>query len=548
MLMRFFFLAMLSIGSNLISAQNVKIVNAQSGLVLETTGASTAPAAILDQWQWNGGATQQWKVVPVGGGYSYLQNVGSGQVATLYNNTTSNGTLIDQWPWNGSIAEQWQILSQGSSYNEILNPYSGKALDDTGFSTTNGTPIQQWDWLYGLNQQWSLIPVQNSYQITGQTNLYFSAANGGTITAESTLDYDYNSQYYYYKTIETILSDNNGEVGGGTWGIHQLQQGFASVLIERGGLPGHHYDATSTFNLVTAYRWSQTVANCGAFCDSYYDPYNYHFVEQNPEGSDIPAFSTVVYAAPIITAVALATQVLHLGANGTSYRVPGPASTFDLKFRAFISPAWVRGPDPCLANGQLTSFTIYGGDNRGFDPFSPSYRAHSEAQVSTSTGNWIGSSGLGPQNPYYSAGVTTRYGSDALAADGYTLMSDTALHDCHYTDDIFRESNSQMSGSVKGGSGSVTTNFYGTVNDLTSDLYTVTPGLGYNVTYTISTANPAIPAYTFQYSHKCYPAYEAYIGGQRIYGYMPSHNDPASITLCLAGGLTVSNETIGTVN
>jgi FAD/FMN-containing dehydrogenase len=150
--------------------------------------------------------------------------------------------------------------------------------------------------------------------------------------------------------------------------------------------------------------------------------------------------------------------------------------------------------------------------------------------------------------PYYDAGVTTRYGSDALASDGYTLRTDTVYHDCHYTDDVFKEDNSQMFGSISGGGGSVTTNFYGTVNDQTSDLGTLTPGLGYNVTYSISTGNPAFPAYTFDYSHKCYPAYEAYVGAQRIYGYKPSFNDPVDISYCLAGGLVISGATIGTVN
>ena len=86
------------------------------------------------------------------------------------------------------------------------------------------------------------------------------------------------------------------------------------------------------------------------------------------------------------------------------------------------------------------------------------------------------------------------------------------------------------------------------MNDQTSDLGTLTPGLGYNVTYAINTANSYVPASTFDYSHKCYPAYEAYIGSQQVYGYKPTHNDPATVTVCLAGGLSVTGSTIGAVN
>lgn len=64
-------------------AQNYKIVNANSGLVLEVPNSSTAPGTLVDQWQWNGGANQQWQLVAVGNGYSYLRNVGTGQYLTM---------------------------------------------------------------------------------------------------------------------------------------------------------------------------------------------------------------------------------------------------------------------------------------------------------------------------------------------------------------------------------------------------------------------------------------------------------------------------------
>jgi len=83
-------------------------------------------------------------------------------------------------------------------------------------------------------------------------------------------------------------------------------------------------------------------------------------------------------------------------------------------------------------------------------------------------------------------------------------------------------------------------------NDQTSDLGQNTPGLGYNVTYIIATnSNPAIPAYSFNYSHKCYPAYEAYIGTQQIYGYCPLNNNPFYISGCLFGGLIITGSTVG---
>jgi len=48
-------------------------------------------------------------------------------------------------------------------------------------------------------------------------------------------------------------------------------------------------------------------------------------------------------------------------------------------------------------------------------------------------------------------------------------------------------------------------------------------------------ANPASPAYTFEYTHDCFPAHEAYIGTQRIYGFMPNDDQWGHISACLAG-------------
>ena len=42
------------------------IVNASSGKVLDDPGGSTSNGTLIDQWQLNGGANQQWDFVPAG--------------------------------------------------------------------------------------------------------------------------------------------------------------------------------------------------------------------------------------------------------------------------------------------------------------------------------------------------------------------------------------------------------------------------------------------------------------------------------------------------
>jgi len=61
-------------------------------------------------------------------------------------------------------------------------------------------------------------------------------------------------------------------------------------------------------------------------------------------------------------------------------------------------------------------------------------------------------------------------------------------------------------------------------------------------------ANPASPAYTFEYTHDCFPAHEAYIGTPRIYGFMPNDYSGGHIAACLAGYGQIQGTVLGQVN
>ena len=68
------------------------IVNEASGKVLDDPGFSTSNGAVIDQWQLNGGANQQWNLVPLPDGNQKIVNVPSGMVLANSNHSTSNGT------------------------------------------------------------------------------------------------------------------------------------------------------------------------------------------------------------------------------------------------------------------------------------------------------------------------------------------------------------------------------------------------------------------------------------------------------------------------
>ncbi|MGA8028284.1 MAG: hypothetical protein WB992_14165 [Bryobacteraceae bacterium] len=61
----------------------------------------------------------------------------------------------------------------------------------------------------------------------------------------------------------------------------------------------------------------------------------------------------------------------------------------------------------------------------------------------------------------------------------------------------------------------------------------------------MSTTTYAKPTYSFDYTHSCYPGFEAYIGSQFVYGYKPPSNNSVYVALCL--GFTVG-DVIGTTS
>ena len=134
-----------------------RIVNRNSGKVLDVNGGSTADGAAVIQWTWGGGNNQQWQLVDQGGGYYRIQNRNSGKPADVNGGSTANGATVIQWGWNGGANQQWQIVDNGNGYYRILNRNSGQAMDVNAGSTANGASVIQWPWNAGNNQQWQII-------------------------------------------------------------------------------------------------------------------------------------------------------------------------------------------------------------------------------------------------------------------------------------------------------------------------------------------------------------------------------------------------------
>jgi hypothetical protein len=141
-----------------VNSDNYKLVNTNSGKVLEVGGSPMAEGAIVQQWDWAGTPSQRWKIIPVGSGYFKLVNVLSGLALSVPDSSTQVGTEIRQYTYYGMTSQNWAFdemspLDVGMRY-AILSRSSGKAVDVDDFGATDGANIMQYDWFNTGKQCW----------------------------------------------------------------------------------------------------------------------------------------------------------------------------------------------------------------------------------------------------------------------------------------------------------------------------------------------------------------------------------------------------------
>jgi hypothetical protein len=117
-----------------------------SNRCLDVPNLSTTNGTLLQIWDCNGGANQQW---------TYLSNkelqVYGNKCLDVPNHSTAAGTRVEIWDCNGGANQQWNLNSNGT----VVGVESGLCLDVTGAGTANGTPVEIWPCNGGTNQQWT---------------------------------------------------------------------------------------------------------------------------------------------------------------------------------------------------------------------------------------------------------------------------------------------------------------------------------------------------------------------------------------------------------
>ncbi|REE89063.1 galactan endo-1,6-beta-galactosidase [Paenibacillus taihuensis] len=135
-----------------------KLVNRNSGKLMDVSQGSTSDGADVIQWTDNSGYNQQWQFVSTGSGYYKLVNRNSGKVLDVSGQSTADGGNVIQYTDNGGTNQQWLPVQSGGYY-KFVNRNSGKVMDVSGQSTSDGGDVIQYTDTGGNNQQWQLVKV-----------------------------------------------------------------------------------------------------------------------------------------------------------------------------------------------------------------------------------------------------------------------------------------------------------------------------------------------------------------------------------------------------
>ncbi len=157
-------------------AGTYKLTNANSGLVLGVSGASTSSGAAAVQWTDNGTRDHLWDLVDTGTGYYRIVDENSGLVLGVSGASTSAGAAVQQQTDAGATAQLWRLVSAGSGQYKIVNENSGLVLGISGASTSAGAAALQWTDNGTADHLWTLTAA---HDVTSGAHYTVTNVNSG---------------------------------------------------------------------------------------------------------------------------------------------------------------------------------------------------------------------------------------------------------------------------------------------------------------------------------------------------------------------------------
>jgi uncharacterized repeat protein (TIGR03803 family) len=164
-----------------------EIVSRNGGKCLDVYGASTDAAWPAIQWTCHGGANQQWRLEPAGGGAVHIIARHSGQALDVYGGLLDDITPVIQWPLHDN--QVWTLEPASDGYVSIVARHSGKALDVEYASTDDGARVIQYTPHGGTNQQWLFRRVESTASPLPPTRLFRASILSSFVAGEGHLRY-----------------------------------------------------------------------------------------------------------------------------------------------------------------------------------------------------------------------------------------------------------------------------------------------------------------------------------------------------------------------
>ena len=138
-----------------------------SGRALDVTGVWTHDGATVHQWDYVGGANQQWRLDAVEGepGAFTVTALHSGKCLDLEAGRTDNGADVLQRTCDGRPGQRWRVepVDGQPGFFYVVAVAGGRVLDVAGGAQRNGANVQLWGSPSGsadqLHRQWTLGAV-----------------------------------------------------------------------------------------------------------------------------------------------------------------------------------------------------------------------------------------------------------------------------------------------------------------------------------------------------------------------------------------------------
>ena len=135
------------------------IVSSEAGKSLEVAGSSKDRGAKVVPGDWNGGANQTWKFVPLAAtdtGLFEIVSLGSGKCLTV--DGTGGVAALTQWDWEGREEQKWHLIHDANGELMIQTKLGRKVLAVPSGSKAKIVQIADPVEKSAENQRWRLVP------------------------------------------------------------------------------------------------------------------------------------------------------------------------------------------------------------------------------------------------------------------------------------------------------------------------------------------------------------------------------------------------------